>query len=505
MKKLILSAFAMSLCLINGTVTGQSREFLGLESELLPLLPGEERFTRPNLHQEADWNVKEQQVIQTSVPLKGQNHSTISWKNLDPDKWLDFEIWKNERAIKDQVPDWQLRIRQFNQSEHVGKVLQCKGICENYRSNNVSPSVYQSRIDEGDEFHTSKNSGAWIYLLDGSLVRIGPESSVTFQEINISQNEILIYVRLNQGHIYWHPRSNLKKPEASLPETDIFSLPLILKEANQEYFERKLFQTQNDSQHLSEVVNLNKLAIELQIKELEDLRERNNSIIIPSTKVIVVSPQVSIVSKKASFDFIHLPGHKTYLKRRAINEGDEFQIALRGYTNTDLIEINELAWYSMDKSGRSYEKVEEVPAELQLIELLSSRIKTIELAREYWFEKYTSNLLNLVANNEEKKIASDFGYVLWKEDYAKRIDFLLEYSRRMETTYLRALENLAIKLENKGEVIGMPLDHRFHEAALNEYLVYLKKRYSVQFTQVREMSDLQYYIWVLKRGSGVVK
>ena len=505
MRKLILSAFAMSLCLLIAPVNGQTQQFLGLESELLPLLPGEERFTRPEIHQDRAWNVKEHQAIQISGPMKGQNHSTVSWKNINPEKWMDFDIWKNERTIKDQLPDWQLRIRQHNQNEHIGKVLQCRGECQNYRSDSVTTSVYQSRINEGDEFHTSKNSGAWIYLIDGSLMRIGPESSVTFQEINLSQNEFLTYVRLNQGHIYWHPRSNLNLPEHSLPETDIFSLPLVLKEANQEFFERKVFQSQNDSQHLGDVLNLNRLAIEMQIKELEDLRNKNNSITIPVTQVIVVSPQVTIISKKTSFDLLYLPGHKTYLKRRTKNDGDEFQIALRGYTNTDLIPLDELAWHSLDKSGRSYEKIEDVPVELQLIELLTARIKTIELAREYWFEKYTSNLLRLVLEKDEKKIASDYGYLLWKEDYAKRINFLLEYSRRMETTYLRALENLALKLENKGEAIGSPLDQRFHKAALNEYLIYLKKRYSVNYTQVREMSDLQYYIWVLKRGSGVVK
>jgi hypothetical protein len=51
----------------------------------------------------------------------------------------------------------------------------------------------------------------------------------------------------------------------------------------------------------------------------------------------------------------------------------------------------------------------------------------------------------------------------------------------------------------------LALDNRFHEAALNNYLNYLKTRYSLKYSQIREMNDLQYYIWVLKQGSGFIK
>ena len=503
--KLILSAFAVSLLSPNFSAYGEKREFLGLESELLPLLPGEGRFTRSNLHQDENWNVKEQEVIRPSLPLKGQKYSTIQWENIDPDKWMNFDIWKSERELKDNLLEWQLRIRHVTQNEHMGKVLHCTGECKYFRNSDFVNAVHLSRINEGDEFQTSKNSGAWIYLMDGSLLRIGPESSVTFQEINLGQDEILVYLRLNQGQIHWSPRANLQTPESSLPETDIFSLPLIVKEANQEFFELKLFRSQNDKQHLVEMLNLNQDAINLQIKELEDLRLKNNLKALPTTKVIAVTPQVSLIGKKTNFDLLHLPGHSTYFKRRTSHEGDEFQIALRGYTNTELVSISETSWYSMDKTGRNYEKVEDVPPELQLIELLTARVKTIELAREFWYEKYSASISNHISQKNAQQLASDYGYVLWSDDYLKRTSFLLDYSRRIETTYLRALDNLQLKLEKSGEVMGKGLDARFHEAALNEYLSYLKSRYSIKRTQVREMSDLQFYIWALKKGAGVIR
>jgi hypothetical protein len=47
-------------------------------------------------------------------------------------------------------------------------------------------------------------------------------------------------------------------------------------------------------------------------------------------------------------------------------------------------------------------------------------------------------------------LARDFGYSLWGDEMSRRFDFLVEYTRRIETTNLRSLENLLVKLENTG-------------------------------------------------------
>jgi predicted metalloprotease len=76
----------------------------------------------------------------------------------------------------------------------------------------------------------------------------------------------------------------------------------------------------------------------------------------------------------------------------------------------------------------------------------------------------------------------------------------VEYTRRVETTNLRSLENLLTKLEDKGEKVRRDLSEDHYRSSLNHYLLGLKSRYDNKKMRVREMNDLQYYVWILRNG-----
>ena len=160
--------------------------------------------------------------------------------------------------------------------------------------------------------------------------------------------------------------------------------------------------------------------------------------------------------------------------------------------------MSEESWFEIETNGRSLSKVEQVSGGLEITELLTRRIKTIELAREIWLEKYTTPLVN--ALNAPKELALHHGYTLWGDELNKRFDFLVEYTRRMETTNLKSMDNLLKKLEANEEVQVKELGQSHYQTTLEFYLKDLKMRYTNQRTQVREMSDLQYYIWILRNG-----
>jgi hypothetical protein len=149
-------------------------------------------------------------------------------------------------------------------------------------------------------------------------------------------------------------------------------------------------------------------------------------------------------------------------------------------------------------SGREYVTVKNVPGELQVTELLTKRIKTIELAREIWVKSMTLPLFKEVA--DAKKLATREGYHLWGDEIEKRLDFLQEYTRRIETTNLKSKENLLSRLEAAGEKPNTELSSIHYEYAINKYLNGLKSKYSGKKLMVREMNDLQYYVWILKNG-----
>jgi hypothetical protein len=65
---------------------------------------------------------------------------------------------------------------------------------------------------------------------------------------------------------------------------------------------------------------------------------------------------------------------------------------------------------------------------------------------------------------------------------------------------LKSIENLMVKLEANGKILAKAPTDAAYKASLNHYLLGLKNRYSDKKMQVREMNDLQYYVWILKNG-----
>lgn len=502
MKKLIWSAFAMSLIVmphVGHTQTEAVDDFLGLESEILPELKGKQRFTSPDLHESPTLQVRPETVeIDLPEPNKGQSHSIIPWSTQDPEDFLSINTWLIERKIKDETPDWKIRLRQADHKELVGKILQCKGTCEVYRGSNKAKVQHLSRITEGDEVKTGKDSVAWIYLMDGSLLRLSPETSVSMNEFNLTKNDFFILARLNQGHIFFHPRSSKDLPMEFAPETDSVSLPLLVREANQQNFERGVYKYQNDQQRTSEIMNLDDTAIKNQINVLNSYKADNNPVMTLKTRVMIVAPNSSLVAKDVSFDYVYLPGGKAFFKKRTNEEGEEYSLHLRGYAMTQAFTVSEMTWHEVDQNGRNYSPLTDAPGTLQVLELITKRIKTIELAREVWVKDFTLPIMK--ARNEATVLARDFGYTLWGDEMSRRFDFLVEYTRRIETTNLRSIENLLVKLEASGETIRRELSDEQYQVSLNHYLLGLKNRYDKKKMRVRDMNDLQYYVWILKNG-----
>jgi hypothetical protein len=539
MKKVILSAFAMSLIILSAPLLAQSDgldeflslesesfpevkkvsvpakevkstpksqvqsdgidDFLSLDTEVMPEMLADQRFTTPALHENPEWKVTpEKAIIDLPEPNKGQKYSIIPWESQDTEEWLSIEKWMVERSYKDKAPDWKIRLRLEELKELVGKVLQCRGECEVFRGLNSARVQHLSQIREGDEMRVGKDSVAWIYMMDGSLLRLAPETSISFNEINFSKNIVFFEARINQGHAFWSPRLKVETKLDPAPETDSYSLPLPIKEVNLQYFERAIYQRGNDSDHLKEIMVLDDNAIADQFKALNTFRNENNNSVNLSSRLMLVSPNATITSKNAAFDLVYLPGGKSYFKKRTTTEGDELTLELRGYSENELKPITESAWHDVESNGRSYSQMTDVPGHLQVMELLTKRITTIELAREIWLKQFSLPVFSQLEN--QIMLARDHGYSLWGEEIENRYTFLREYTRRIETTNLRAIENLLAKVEDAGTSVSREVSEDFYGTSLKHYLLGLKSRYDNRKMRVKEMTDLQYYIWILNHG-----
>jgi hypothetical protein len=477
------------------------------------------KYVDTQVEADSSWRLQDKDKIDVdNVFFKGQGFSLINWEDTNPINWLDFDTWRANRNFRDTHKNWKLKRRERDKKELLGKVISCVGTCGIYRGKIAANASYLSRVLEGDEITTAKDSYMWLFLMDGTLVRISPETSISFNEFNISNKKFFHFARLNQGHILWYSRILGEYKSSLLHETDTLFLPLKLKEANIEQFLRKKYQKLSQSQKNKDIYDpIN--ATKDQVKFLNNKISSNFKSSNKTSEVLLVLPNCTINAENAVLDVFSESGNVTYIRSRDIRsqfKGDvnfdpKTFLFFRGYNNKKSRSLDLGQWYSVSIEGRDYSEVEKIPQSFYWMEFLTKRIPTILTARELMLEKFSKQIFN------NKLIYEDFafmtGYRLWGAkresdtndrtyELNKRKGFLINYTRRVETTNLRSLFKLLDKLENEGKLNLTGFDEQYFGKAYKDYLMTISNIFSQDHDLVKEYKDMQYYIWNLSHSKG---
>lgn len=418
---------------------------------------------------------------------EGQTRSLIEWQDIDAEDWLDLERWKNERAVKDQWPHWRVTLREQRLTEGVGRVLDCRGECRVYRGSGQTRARHRSGIVEGDEVRTIGDSYAWIFLYDGTMVRLAPESSITFQEMNVGRERIFHHARINQGNVAWISRIQALHEEINLRETDPIFFPLSLWEANIESIPREPLGGPEDGNFLP-LIEERKKPHEIQVERLnERIKINNENLQNKDSHVFLVMPNGTVEGINPFVEFIVLPNAHSYFKQKLPGEHslslkeDEagpkrMTLYYRGFENTETLETPIGEWIKMAADGRRTD-VAESPERFAFGALLTRRIPSLFFAREIWLEKYGPGIFNFETPEE---LATN-GYRLWdyrrygeeeRTDLDLRLDFLREYTRRLETTNLTVSRNFYNRVEAEGgEVPEGVYSDLYYKRAYENYIV----------------------------------
>lgn len=459
---------------------------------------------------------------------KGQKKSLIQWRDLEPKLWMDYKSWEVERYYRDKNPNWRVELRDILQNELMGKVVSCIGTCKVYRGKAFVNASFRSKIYEGDEIQTTEDSYAWVFLMDGTLVRIAPKSSISFKEINISNEETFYHIRMNSGYFSWLARLPFELKEENLAETDPLFLPLAVKEANSIYYEHLDRQNQTESKLLAAVTKEDKRHLH-QFEKLNSLIVANDKLIAKKPSVLfLVLPNGTIYGQNLQLEVLYELGKKSYVKLKdpleqyQIDEvADEVkqraEFLYRGYVNLEHKDISVGHWYEIDEKGKNISEFEEGNKIFHLSELLTKRIPSVMIARELWLSKYSIPLLK--PSLEKNDLATSMGYRLWslgknesdKEmpELISRIDFLKEYTRRIETTHLNVVEKLVEKYrqeetsKDKLTVIETPiLPSDYYQKAFNAYFYQISNRYDPKLDEALELNRLGYHFWLMVNAKG---
>jgi hypothetical protein len=412
--------------------------------------------------------------------FKGVKKSLIEWDRLKTDNWLSLDHWKKSRIRKDQEPEWKLNLTERNLRELAGRFLECVGDCRVHRGEGFSTSQYNSSVRELDEIITLPNSYAWIAMMDGTLVRVSPNTSLSFKEINIGEKENFIHLRINSGNILILNREAFTYKERNLRETDKLFLPMSNNQANPE--EQKITLNEKD---LSNFIAEDTKVLEHYKKLNEKILSNNEIVKSKPTYTFVVMPNGTLYGKNLQAEFVVLLGGESYVKRRSYEEqkfsskeeAEESPVDFfyRGFENKNKFTLEPGVWYQVAAKGREILPHED-PLKFQIGEYLTSNIPSILMARELLLEKHSEFLFS--ENPSRKDLAEKAGYRLWGkidepgEDLNLRLKFLLEYTRRIETTNLVVAQQFRRKASDRGELTtSMVYDQSFYRKALEDYIV----------------------------------
>lgn len=436
--------------------------------------------------------------------FKNQTTNLTDWKNIKAYNWFSFKAWAKERDLKDKIPDWSKKVRESRNAEIVGRVLKCMGVCSTYRGLSKASSEYLSVIKEGDEFLTHKDSSAWILLSDGSILKVSPKSSVTLHEINFASSETLVMMRLNKGHIYFETRKvgNFKMIDKT--QSDISFYPLALLKANREYYMINEYRAMN-SQERSQYVIAENPGYKGQYEELNRLMKLNNPLFeSKDARFYIYTANMSIEGKNSSVHLFYEPDGQSLFKLPVASEDFEKNdkrkimntVFLRGYNNYKSYQPEGKKWFSVDKKGEALAEAQQDIAALRVVESFLKRVPSIYIAREIWINEIFQFIL--AKETSEEKLAKIYGYRVWNvlesEEIEKRLLFVREYVRRVETTNLLSLKQLLRHKKKEG------FNKSYYEKSMQKHYLKLKERFNEDNIKVREMSNTHFYLWALKNG-----
>lgn len=430
---------------------------------------------------------------------KDGTKSLFNWKEIDPNEWLSIHRWIESREFKDKNPAWRLALRDASNVELVGRMIQCVGVCQNYRDSMPIMASARSEIKEGDEIQTSDNSSAWIFLIDGTLLRLSPKTSVSINEINISEKRTLTVIRLNQGHLHLENRLDGKFKTMNKSESDLIFYPLLINGANREYFARQEYNLlDNDQERGLYLLSKNKGYISQYI-ELNKQMDEENDYFKKNHEVFVYTPNVTLHGENVALELFYTPNQKTYLrytdklygfeKNEKSNEG-YLNAQLRGYNNREVTPVTIDKWYNVSKDGSRMNQSYGELVHLNMIKNFTRRIPTIHLSREIFLRKYSQMLLN---NQSQQELITKFGYRLWPDkELKKREKYVYEYTRRLETTNLKSIEQVLPEGEDP--------NNSYYLYNIDLYYKAVEKMRSDSFNSIFKMNESDFYLWMIRNA-----
>jgi hypothetical protein len=192
-------------------------------------------------------------------------------------------------------------------------------------------------------------------------------------------------------------------------------------------------------------------------------------------------PNGTLAGDNLQAEIIVLTGNNSFFKKRTpyqlgLQEPNNKNLSkpayfyFRGFDNNKRKKIRPGSWYEVSPDGKNLMEVPKTSnKKFWPNELLTARVTSLLIAREMLLRRYSTFMFEDLL--EPDTMAELYGYRLWgriddlyKEDLYRRLKFLEEYTRRVETNNFLSREKYLKAMGKKVE-----FDDRFFKRALIHY------------------------------------
>lgn len=346
----------------------------------------------------------------------------LQFQNLE----FSTSSWRKKRLQKVLNKGRQFEDYDEKNNLILGKFAAIKGKVSVFRGGGRIKSKKNGLLKQGDLVETKDNGHAWISLVDGTIIRMSPNSIYSLESFEVSPKNIIFFHRINNGNVIFASRREESSGPSSVFESDRIFYP---------FFD---FHEFADFLDFSKRDNYTSRTFHNEKYRMLNFLKANNRGILDSKKInhIINSPYLIIDFKQADLEFVVDWQGNDHIKVSRIDEGAIFY-----KKNIERLEKFDFSkkkvWYSIGLSG----VVEIVDSNLYWFGDFSvSDIPSIEIISEIFISK---NAGLFFSSNSQMKFWRR--YMISDVNLKNRKKFLIEYMNKQGASFLGERESFLKK------------------------------------------------------------
>jgi hypothetical protein len=401
-----------------------------------------------NLDLNTDQILRGEALKDSRIRFKGEKNSAIDWTGKQGEELLDYKKWKAKTLGQEKDENYTVLSRAKENREVMARVISCIGTCMAQREAKDYRLQQKSRLLEGDEVFTEKDSYLWLALSSGEVLRLAPETSLFLREVNFIDSEIFYFLRVNQGFLKLAARQAQTASKQKETFTDPLALPLYPEQSNPKVLPQVKELDMTYAQAYFDLVKTNNI-----------WREKIKS------HFLVSLPNVVLKIEDSSFDIFTSALSKTYVKLSKEGAASKAKFFLLDEAKEEEVLFD--TWLEISFDGKVLGPLKEFRQAIYDGEIFFKNIIPLRFSSEMLMRIYLAPAYEQKLNG--KTIALEHGLFRWdlllnKESYEKRKIDLFKWALFLEKGNR---DKSILSLTEKGKTIErQTLKDDVHERAL---------------------------------------